>query len=243
LTGRRLPLVVVLPLLVAAGPAAADLLQLHDGSRVQTRGPWEVRGARVVFTLPNGTLGSVPASQVDLEASWRVTREALAPKPLPTPAPRRPAVLTLTDADLPAASRDPARAVDAAPGDAASETGSGVAPKPDAAPDGGGELEVVHWSSRYDGETNTTSLAGTIRNPGNDIRFGIRIEVAAFDRDGALIAKSTLTPLPPGLPPGGTAGFVLQLPGAPSVARAELVLTADRATLRPSAEGRPRPGR
>ncbi len=239
MAGRRLPFVVLLPLLVAAGSAAADWLQLHDASRVETRGAWEVRGERVVFTLPNGTLGSLPASQVDLEASARVTREALAPKPLPTPTPRRPAVLTLTDADLAAASRGPARATDAAPGAAAADAGTGVAPKPNGPPGGGGELEVLNWSSRYDAETNETSLTGKIRNPGDDIRFGIRIEIAAFDRDGGLIAKSTVTPLPPGLRPGGTGAFVLRLPGAPSVARAEFAFTSDRATLRPSAESEP----
>jgi hypothetical protein len=230
---RRRFLVALLPLLAAASPAAADWLQLHDGSRVQTRGPWEVRGPRVVFTLPNGTLASVPASQVDLEASARATREALAPKPQPTPTPRRPAVLTLTDADLAASSRGPALARDAAPGASTTATGTGVAPDPAAAPGGGDELEVVNWSSRYDAATNTTSLTGTIRNPGDDIRFGIRIEIAAFDRDGGLVAKSTVAPLRPGLQPGGTSAFVLRLRGAPSIARAEFAFSSDRATLHP----------
>ena len=230
---RRLPLVVLLPLLLAAGSAAADWLQLHDGSRVQTRGAWEVQGARVVFTLPNGTLGSVPAGQVDLEASAQVTREALAPKPLPTPTPRRPAVLTLTDGDLPAASRSPEPAAVAAAGASPTAAGTAVSPQPAGAPAGGGELEVVDWSSRYDAGTGTTSLAGTIRNRGDDIRFGIRIEITAFDSDGRLIAKSTVTPLRPGLQPGGTSAFALRLPGAPSVARAEFALSGDRAALRP----------
>ncbi|HET9767963.1 MAG TPA: hypothetical protein VFS60_13995, partial [Thermoanaerobaculia bacterium] len=45
----------------AAAPAAADWLVMRDGSRVETKGAWEVRGTLVVLTLPNGTLSSVRA--------------------------------------------------------------------------------------------------------------------------------------------------------------------------------------
>jgi len=42
--------------LVVPVTAAADWLVLEDGSRVETRGPWEDRGATLVFTLANAVL-------------------------------------------------------------------------------------------------------------------------------------------------------------------------------------------
>jgi hypothetical protein len=92
--------------LAAALPAAAaaDWLVLADGSRLETKGTWETRGAMVVFHLPNGTMSSLRASQVDLDASAALTRriaeEAARPKPTATPAPKRAPVAVLTDADF-----------------------------------------------------------------------------------------------------------------------------------------------
>ena len=54
-------------------PAAADWLVMEDGSRVETRGPWSVEGRQVLFTLPNGTLSALRASEVDLPASEALT--------------------------------------------------------------------------------------------------------------------------------------------------------------------------
>jgi hypothetical protein len=91
-------------LLAAAvpGPLSADVLVTRDGQRIETRGPWEVKGRMVVFTLPNGTLSSIRADEVDLAASREATAEALAPVEEPEPAeekPREP-VLRLTTRDV-----------------------------------------------------------------------------------------------------------------------------------------------
>ena len=63
----------------------ADWLLMKDGSRLETRGGWEVRGQQILVTLPNGTLAAVRVDKVDLEGSARITAEARAPKPAPTP--------------------------------------------------------------------------------------------------------------------------------------------------------------
>ncbi|KAB2962205.1 MAG: hypothetical protein F9K16_09710, partial [Thermoanaerobaculia bacterium] len=71
----HLPLLAA-ALLVAAGPARADWLVTTDGGLIETKGPWKVDGRRVVFHLPNGTLSSVRADEVDLDRSAAETARA-----------------------------------------------------------------------------------------------------------------------------------------------------------------------
>ena len=56
-----------------SAPAMADRLVTVDGTSMETRGPWEVRSGLVVFTDARGRLRSLPASEVDLEASREAT--------------------------------------------------------------------------------------------------------------------------------------------------------------------------
>ncbi|MCB1032359.1 MAG: hypothetical protein KDD47_00815, partial [Acidobacteria bacterium] len=90
-------------------PAGADWLVLKDGSRVETRGAWEVKGRLVVFTSADGSLASMRTNDVDLGASEQATEAALnqadaarrleVEEPLPGSARKAP-VLVLTDADV-----------------------------------------------------------------------------------------------------------------------------------------------
>ena len=105
---RLLMAAVLLALGLAGGPpAAADWIVTTDGERIETRGPWEVRGRLVVLTRTNGELASMRLSNVDLEASRRATEEAAraaaAPssetEPTTTEAPRRSKIV-LTDDDF-----------------------------------------------------------------------------------------------------------------------------------------------
>ncbi len=66
--------IVALALLLAflsAPVASADVLVTKEGARVETQGPWEVRGRQVIFTTPKGVLSSMRLAEVDLEASAR----------------------------------------------------------------------------------------------------------------------------------------------------------------------------
>jgi hypothetical protein len=234
-------------LATAATPTAADWLQMRDGSRIETRGPWEVRGAQVVFTMPNGRLASARSSEVDLEASARLTAEASAPKPAP-PAPARPRapVLVLTDEDLPRAAagglvQDPTTsqresgAEAAAPAEAATPARS-PAPATGGGPDPAAGLEVMTWASRYDSDSSSTALTGTLRNTADTIAFDAAVVASAFDGEGGLLAKSDATLTRTGLPPGGTSTFEVQYPGIVRIERAEFELSARRAQLQPFGE-------
>ena len=85
---------------IGGRPAAGDWLVLQDGTKVETDGGWEVKGSIIVFHGVNGSLLSLPAADVDLEASERATEEALAPPPPPPVEPKRQARIIITDADV-----------------------------------------------------------------------------------------------------------------------------------------------
>lgn len=99
---------LALPAVLLALPASADWLVMQDGSRLETRGEWSVEGAKVLFTLRNGTLSTVRARDVDLEASEALTRDKeaeaaavaeAADADIEVPDP----VWTITDEDIPQA--------------------------------------------------------------------------------------------------------------------------------------------
>lgn len=99
---KKLMLVLALALALLATPTLADHVVMKDGSRVETKGPFQVKGRQVVFTNLKGQLHAVPLAEVDLEASK-------APRPSPAPAAaaqnepaaaKKPDILTLTDADV-----------------------------------------------------------------------------------------------------------------------------------------------
>ncbi len=94
---------LVLGLLAFAPAAAADWLVTADGDRVETVGPWEVKGRQVVFRDAAGKLASLRLTEVDLEASRAATAEASRepePETVAEPEPKKEVVLTLTDDNL-----------------------------------------------------------------------------------------------------------------------------------------------
>ncbi len=88
-------------------PAAAEWLVTRDGHRIETDGPWQVKGRVVVYTDAKGTLSSIRLDEIDLEASEAAgeeTPEAPAePREAETKEPeeRQKPVLVLTNDDIP----------------------------------------------------------------------------------------------------------------------------------------------
>src|SRR4030095_2502949 len=92
---------LLIALLAAASPATADWLVTRAGGRVETKGPWRVKGKLVVFDKTDGTLASLRLSEVDLEASRKATADAHAGAAAPpAPEPPKKKLATLTDADF-----------------------------------------------------------------------------------------------------------------------------------------------
>lgn len=205
----------------------ADWLQLADGSRVETRGPWTVRGAQVVFSLPNGTLAALRTSQVDLAASERLTAAAKAPPPAAPAPPPRPPVLVITDEDLGAPAVVPTRSpppnvASPAPAVEAPTAAPATAPTPATR-----RLEVLSWESSYDPDSHTSSITGTLSNASEDVAHSMRLAVHALDREGTMVATAEATIHGRGLAPGTSTSFVARFPG---------VATVEGARFEPSAQ-------
>jgi hypothetical protein len=206
----------VLLLVAAAAPAAADWLVTRAGERVETRGPWRVQGKLVVFTRMDGTLASVRASELDLEASGRATAEEKAKKDAPAPkaasSEKKKPVAVVTDETL-KKSRKPA-----AP--AAAPAGEAAPPSEPAASTGPAVL--ASWDRRELAGGNGLELFGTLQNPGNKIAAGVLVRVQLYDEAGNLVASAEGIPAQSSISPRGTVEFRISFPGIYSFAEAKL---------------------
>src|ERR1700720_2168150 len=101
-----------LALLLGPSPLHADWIVTRQGERFEIRGTWQLKGKLLVFTLPNGTLSSMRADRVDIDASKQATaqakQQAAAPPPAAKVEPKRKSVIVLTDKDFKKPLPDPA---------------------------------------------------------------------------------------------------------------------------------------
>lgn len=197
-------LIVLLIAGLMALPAAADWLVLTDGSRVETAGPWELRGRLVVFTAASGELASLRVNDVDLEASEQATtaaleaaaaREARAREPLVEPAPRAP-VLVLTDDDV-------SHVPEEEPGAAESEETE----RPS-----GLRLNVADWDQEESPDGNGVAVVGTLRNDGRNVATRIQMQVQVLDSQDRIVGTTTAQLTSTSLGAGDVLNFRAQFP-------------------------------
>lgn len=198
--------VALAAVLAGTGQVRADWLVTSEGARVETRGPWEVRGKLVVFTAPDGTLASVRLSTVDLEASRRVTEEAQRPKPARAAAPaRRKSVTSITDKDFP---RAPRAAAPAEGGTAA------VSATPAAATSTPARAVVVEtWQQQERAQGDGLEIMGVLRNQSPDIATELGLTVSTLDETGATTGTAEAILTSTTLQPQGIMNFRAFLPG------------------------------
>jgi hypothetical protein len=188
---------------IFAIPASADWLLFHDGSRLETRGAWEVRGQLLVFTGTDGTLSSVRLGDVDVEGSRRLTEEAerarTAPKPEPAEeaAPPREAVFVLTDADV--------------------RRGAPPAPDTEAEPESASQdprqlIVVTDWA-RGELFDDGAAVLGTLANQSEAAAGGVELTVRAVDSQGILLVEQPVTLRKTVLMPGEEIAFEVHLDG------------------------------
>jgi len=175
-------------LLASPRPAAADWLVMKDGSgKVETKGPWEVRGATLVFTRPDGKLASLRTTDVDLEASKAATEAPAQPAASPAPAAKpeeKKAVLTITDKDV---GHVDAAEIAAAEAAAAEPTPT---PAPAAAAQALDRVQVTHWNQDLEHSQDGAVVIGEVANSSSDVAGNITATVSLFDEQGKLLATS-----------------------------------------------------
>lgn len=214
--------VTALALLV---PAAADWLVTEDGTRVETEGPWEVRDRLVVFKRPDGTFASMRLSDVDLEASERLTREMAEavrerePKDS-EPQRKREVVARLTEADLPPVGSQSSGREDDRPSPEGGEEGTDGAGESD--PEEPESLQIVTWRELGGPERDGLEFVGDVRNVTENTALGVEVSVILFDQEGEEIVQGDALLTSSALPPGQSAGFRASFPGVFHYARVDL---------------------
>jgi hypothetical protein len=183
----------------AARPAHADWLVTRDGGRVETRGPWQLKGKLVVFTRADGSLSSLRAADVDLGASASFTADAKvqAAAPPPAEAPRKK-LAVLTDASFPKA---------APPAAAAEKT----ADKDKKAPAPGGPVVVGSWQRSED--DGGLVIEGTLRNTTGIVVGSASVQVQLYNEAGDRVGEVEALLASTSIEPNGSVGFRARFPG------------------------------
>lgn len=212
--------VLIAALLAALGmapPASGDLLVTRDGSRIETQGPWEVRGRLVVFTRTDGVLASMRLREVDLEASEEATAAAAREEKEASEAGEeagrddagsqpREAAWVLTDADFTRRLiiEDP----EGTGGEADGEQAGGGA--------SGGEVArppvVLSYQREFDVVDQHVRVTGTLANKTRTTATAVSLEVSLFDEQGDLVEMRRAEVAETMLSPGAETSFLADFP-------------------------------
>lgn len=184
----RVGLVLGLLIALTGLPSAADWLVTRGGDQVETRGPWEIKGKLVVFTLPGGTLSSMRLSDVDLDASQKLTETKKMPSaPAATTSQRREATIVITDSDVAHVGPEAAGSVEER-----QEAGAQArAAQATAAPGEG--LTVAEWNQEFDDAIDGVVLTGSIENRSPNLHSEITLLVMLYNTDGSLAGRGAAT--------------------------------------------------
>ncbi len=177
--------------MVAAGPVfAADVVVLKGGVRIDLKEPWVQQGSTVILTRSDGTLLSVPATEIDTKATAaaRARRPAPAPAPLVVAPPSAPADavrsgkgekarVKVTDADVGHVETSTAAPVDRG---AKVDTRAGAA-----------RIDVADYNQQKAGEN--LIITGSLHNNGTTPALNTRLTVSAVDETGNSFATATAT--------------------------------------------------
>ena len=187
----------LLALLIAAAPSRADWLVTRDGGRVETKGPWKQKGKLVVFTKTDGALSSLRLTEVDLEASRKLTESSKvqAEKP-PAPEPPKKKLAVLTDADFKKATPR-GSTVAAAP-----ETGQEVP---------AGLVSISSWKRADQGDG--LAIEGTLHNNTDDMVVNAAVEVQLYNEAGDRVGTAPALLNTTSITPKGTVEFRASFPG------------------------------
>jgi len=185
---------------VTASPARADWLVTREGGKVETRGPWQIKGTLVVFTrADDGSLSSLRATEVDLDASAKLTAEAkvqaAAPPAVEVP---KKKLAVLTDQNFHKTA--PPATADGKPAD----------PKKPAA---SGPLSVSSWKRSESPEGDGLVIEGTLHNSTGDMIINSAVEVQLYNEVGDRVGTAQGVLTSTSVQPNGSADFRASFPG------------------------------
>jgi hypothetical protein len=204
---RRGLVVAALLAVPAVFAPAEDVVILKGGGVIRLKQPWVRRGNTAYLTRADGTLLSVPVSEIDREAT-AVARTAPPSPPVAQSAPAS------TPAEATRAAREgPKARVRITDSDvshpleyqaSAGEEGA----KPEAL--GGPRVEVVDYT--YEKAGPALLVRGTLRNPGQGSADGVRLNVSAFDGKGLPIGGAVASLSKGNIESGTSIAFTASMP-------------------------------
>jgi hypothetical protein len=211
--------------LLSAAVSFGDVVVLKGGVVINLKKPPAVRGDAVLLTRMDGTLLSVPASEIDREATAAARAAGAPAAPGPTPAPPMTlagaaraakevpkARVRITDADV-----SHIEATEPAAG-----TEPGEAEKGAEASAGSGRVEVSDYTQEKSGDALV--VRGALRNPGGTPATSVRMTVTALDPKGQTIASTEAGISSGSIEPSKTVAFSVTIPiGARTVASLRFV--------------------
>lgn len=202
---------LAIALLGISSPVAADWLVTREGGRVETRGPWTVKGKLVVFHTAEGKLSSLRLAEVDLDASRRVTEEAVAAQAQAAAEPEKPperkkSVRVITDKDV-----KPAAPATAPAAETEGETASAETKTQGAA--AGPGVVVETWKQGRHPDDDHVVIDGTVWNASSVTAADLKLKAMIYDETGALIAISQAALAASALSPGQKVAFRADFPG------------------------------
>jgi len=202
---RRWVLVAVLLLLTAASTwAIGDVVVLRGGTRIELQKPWVQQGNNALLTRSDGTLLSVPVSEIDMRAT-AAARKAPAPKPAPAlvAPPETPAQAARAVKDGPQAR---VKITDSDVGHAAPVEGDKGAGNPVT----GSHLEVADFTQEKSG--GNLVVRGMLRNVGATTATQAKLMVAVLDDQGKAIGSGGATLSGPTIEAGNAVAFTGMVP-------------------------------
>ena len=191
--------------------AAADVVVLQGGARVELQKPYTRQGNLVLLTSTDGTLLSVRASDID----WKATAAAKAargparPAPAVVPPPESPAQAAKSGREGPKAR---VKLTDADVSHAAGEeaTDSEEKPKKEESRPATAKLDVIDYSQEKSGANLV--VRGSMRNSGATPAVNAHMTVTALDEKGERIGSGEAS-LSNGLvASGATVAFTASIP-------------------------------
>jgi hypothetical protein len=164
---------------------AGEVVVLKGGTIVELKQPWVRRGNTAYLTRADGTLLSVPVSEIDREATAAARQAAPPPPPQVAPPASSPAEAVRAVKDGPKAR---VRITDA---DVSHPMELEPAPGEEKKDLGNARVEVADYTQDKSG--STLVVKGTLRNPGQGPAEGVRLDVTAIDEKGQPIDAAIAT--------------------------------------------------
>jgi hypothetical protein len=196
-----------------AGTAAfawADVVVLKGGTVIELKQAWVRRGNTAYITRADGTLLSVPVSEIDRDATAAANQAKPAPSAGPAPAAASPAEAARATADT-AVPKARVRITDADVSHPLEYQDPAAPAKPEGASTtaGSGRVEVADYTREKNGAALV--VKGSLRNPGQGPAENVRMTITAVDEKGQSIEGTTASLSKGTIDPGTSVEFTSSL--------------------------------